>query len=86
MFLFASRELKFRRVLKRVGNEAEAIHLVDTIDEDRRKFVKHHFGHDWPNRQLFHAMLNTGIGDDIATETILDLLNAVNQNEEAGKK
>ena len=38
--------------------------MVDTIDEDRRKFVKHHFGHDWPNRQLFHAMLNTGIGDD----------------------
>ncbi len=65
VFLFASRELKFRRVLKRVGNEAEAIHLVDTIDEDRRKFVKHHFGHEWPNRHLFHAMLNTGIGDDI---------------------
>ena len=30
VFLYASRELKFRRVLKRVGNEAEAIHLVDT--------------------------------------------------------
>ena len=85
VFLYASRELKFRRVLKRVGNEAEAIELVDTIDEDRRKFVKHHFGHDWPNRQLFHAMLNTGIGDDNTIETILNLLNAANQNEEAGK-
>jgi CMP/dCMP kinase len=85
VFLYASRELKFRRVLQRVGNEKEAIELVDTIDEDRRKFVKHHFGHDWPNRQLFHAMLNTSIGDDTTFETILNLLNAANQKEEAGK-
>ncbi|HUA68691.1 MAG TPA: cytidylate kinase-like family protein, partial [Candidatus Saccharimonadales bacterium] len=73
VFLFASRELKFRRVLKRVGNEAEAIHLVDNIDEDRRKFVKHHFGHDWPNRHLFHAMFNTSIGDENVMEAILRL-------------
>jgi len=85
VFLYASRELKYRRVLKRVGNEAEAIHLVDTIDEDRRKFIKHHFGHEWPNRQLFHAMLNTGVGDDITIETILNLLSAVNRSEEAAK-
>lgn len=85
VFLFASRELKFRRVLKRVGNEAEAIHLVDTLDEDRRKFVKHHFGHDWPDRQLFHVMLNTSIGDDATAETILHLLNDANQQEEAAK-
>jgi len=85
VFLFASRELKFRRVLKRVGDEAEAIHLVATLDEDRRKFVKHHFGHEWPNRQLFHAMFNTGMGDDNTVEAILRLLNAVNRSEEAGK-
>jgi hypothetical protein len=85
VFLFASRELKYRRILKRVGNEAEAINLVDTIDEDRRKFVKHQYGHEWPNRQFFHAMFNTGIGDDNTVEAILHLMNAANQNEEAGK-
>jgi Cytidylate kinase-like family len=85
VFLFASRELKFRRVLKRVGNEAEAIHLVDNIDEDRRKFVKHHFGHDWPNRHLFHAMFNTNIGDDNVMEAILRLLDAANLSEGAAK-
>lgn len=85
VFLYASRELKFRRILKRVGNEAEAINLVDTIDEDRRKFVKHQYGHEWPNRQFFHAMFNTGIGDDNTAEAILNLLNAVNQNEAAAK-
>jgi cytidylate kinase len=85
VFLYASRELKFRRVFKRVGNKAEAIELVDTIDEDRRKFVKHHLRQDWPNRHLFHAMLNTSIGDDNILETILNLLNTVNQNKEALK-
>ncbi len=86
VFLYASRELKYRRVLKRVGgNEKEAIELVDNQDEDRKKFVKHYFGHDWPCRQLFHAMLNTGIGDDQTVEAILYLLNAVNRQEEAAK-
>lgn len=82
VFLYASRELKFHRVFKRVGNEKEAVYLVDSMDDDRRKFVKHYFGHEWPNRQLFHAMLNTGVGDDKTVEAILHLLNAANRSEE----
>ncbi len=85
VFLYASREIKYRRILKRVGNETEAVQLVDTMDDDRRKFVKHHFGHEWPNRQLFQVMLNTGMGDEITIETILNLLNAANQKEEPVK-
>src|SRR5580658_1900075 len=38
VFLYASRELKYRRVLKRRGDEAEAVKLVDSMDDDRRKF------------------------------------------------
>lgn len=82
VFLYASRELRFRRVLKRVGDEKEAVHLVDTIDDERRKFVKRYFGNEWPDRHLFHAMLNTGVGDEITAETILYHLNAVNRTEE----
>ena len=85
VFFYASREIKYRRILKRVGNEKEAVELLDSMDEDRRKFVKHYFGHEWPNRQLFHVMLNTGVGDDSTVETILHLLNTANRNEEAGK-
>lgn len=85
VFLYASREKKYHRILKRVGNEKEAVHLVDTMDEDRRKFVKHYFGHEWPNRPLFHAMLNTGVGDNITIETILGMLNAINGSEEAAQ-
>jgi cytidylate kinase len=82
VFLYASRELRFRRVLRRVGgDQQEAVELVDKVDEDRKKFVKHHFGYEWPNRHLFHVMLNTGIGDDKAVESILQLLDIVNRAE-----
>jgi cytidylate kinase len=86
IFLYASRDLKYHRVLKRVGgNQKEAVELVDSQDEDRRKFVKHYFGHDWPDRQLYHAMINTAIGDEMTADVILHLLNAMNQKEEAVK-
>jgi cytidylate kinase len=84
VFLYAPRDLKYHRILKRVnGNEKEAVELVDTQDEDRKKFVKHYFGHDWPNRHLFHAMFNTAMGDDRTADTILQLLDSVNQQEAA---
>ena len=80
VFLYASRELRFRRVLRRVdGDLSEAVELVDNVDEDRRKFVKHYLGYEWPNRHLFHAMVNTGIGDDETVESILEILATVNR-------
>lgn len=80
VFLYASRELRFRRVLRRVdGDQSEAVELVDNVDEDRRKFVKHYLGYEWPNRHLFHAMVNTGIGDDETVESILEILATVNR-------
>ena len=85
VFLFASRELRYRRVLQRTGHPQRAVELVDTMDEERRRFVKHHFGHEWPDRHLFHAMLNTALGDEATVEAILYLLNAANRSEEAGR-
>jgi cytidylate kinase len=85
IFLYASRELKYRRILKRTGNEKEALELLDTQDEHRQKFVKQYFGHEWPNKQLFDAMFNTGIGDDKTVEAILQLLDAANKKSEAVK-
>ena len=82
VFLYASRELRFRRVLKRVGGDQdEAVELVDKIDEDRRKFVRHYLGYEWPNRHLFHVMLNTGVGDDATVDSILHLLDVLNRSE-----
>jgi cytidylate kinase len=83
VFLYASRDLKYHRILKRVGNEKEALEMLDTQDDDRRAFVKHYFGHEWPNRDLFQAMFNTGIGDENTVEAILHSLNLANRQEAA---
>ena len=79
IFLYAPRDLKYHRILKRVGNEREALEMLDSQDDDRRKFVKHYFGHEWPQRELFHAMINTAIGDDKTVDEILHLLETLNR-------
>ncbi len=84
VFLYASRELRFRRVLQRVGGDQhEAVELVDNVDEDRKKFIKHYLGYEWPKRHLFHVMLNTGIGDEETVESILHLLDTLNRSEKS---
>src|SRR5580658_1871442 len=42
VFLYAPRELKYRRVLAEVNNEAEALHLIDTVDQERKDFIWHY--------------------------------------------
>jgi CMP/dCMP kinase len=81
VFLFATREFKYQRILAEVKNEAEALHLVDTVDEERAEFIRHYFNAAWPSRQLYDAMLNTSIGEDATVKTILELMDAANKRE-----
>ncbi|HUJ10255.1 MAG TPA: cytidylate kinase-like family protein [Verrucomicrobiae bacterium] len=81
VFLFAPRELKIRRALALCKNEAEASEIVDTVDQQRVAFVKHYFGKDWPHRPLYDAMLNTALGEDITTDAIVSLMNAINKKK-----
>ncbi len=81
VFLYASREAKFRRVLATEKNEAKAIELVDTVDEHRAEFIRRYFGAQWPSRHLYHAMLNTDIGEGAVVDTILQLMDSANKRE-----
>jgi cytidylate kinase len=85
VFLYAPRELKYQRILAEVKNEAEALHLLDTVDEERKAFIRHYHNAEWPSRHLYHAMLNTAEGEDVTVETILSLIGAANQHEKAAK-
>ncbi len=85
VFLYAPREVKYQRVLADVKDEAKAIELVDNVDNERRDFIKHYFGAEWPSRQFYHAMLNTAVGEDATVDTILQLMEDANRREEAGK-
>jgi cytidylate kinase len=71
VFCYASFEEKVYRLVAKGHTQKEAIELVDTVDAGRAEYIKKYFDVDWPDRQLFHLMINTGIGDDIAVETIL---------------
>ena len=81
VFLYAPRELKYQRVLARVKHEAEARHLIDTVDAERIAFIRHYYNADWPARHLYHAMLNTAAGQDATVETILSLIESANRRE-----
>ena len=70
VFLYAPRDFKLSRLSRRMG-EKEAAELVDTIDRERAEFIKRYFNKDWPCRSLYHMMINTGFGLDLAVETIL---------------
>jgi cytidylate kinase len=74
LFLYAPREEKVRRLLRRGKNESEAEQLVDTVDRERADFIAKYFGVEWPNRSLYHAMINTAMGDAMVVESILNFV------------
>ena len=74
VFLYAPREAKVRRLLARGKSENEAQQLVDSVDRERADFIDKYFRVEWPNRALYHAMINTAIGDKGAVHLILDVM------------
>ena len=46
--------------------------LAETVDRDRANFIAQYFKVEWPDRHRFHLMVNSGLGDEVAIETILD--------------
>lgn len=74
VFLFASREDKVRRLLGRGKSEKEAEELVDSVDRERADFIQKYFNVEWPDRAIYHTMLNTAIGNNAVVNMILSFL------------
>jgi cytidylate kinase len=74
VFLYAPREDKVRRLLDRGKNEQEAEELVDTVDRERADFIQKYFNVEWPDRSIYHTMLNTAIGDEPVVHMILEFM------------
>lgn len=74
VFLYASRDEKVRRLIARGKSEREAGDLVDTVDRERAGFIEKYFRVEWPDRAIYHIMLNTGVGDETVVRTVLDLM------------
>src|ERR1700693_3227515 len=78
VFLYAPREDKVRRLIDRGKSQVEAEQLVDTVDRERKDFIQKYFGVEWPDRGIYHTMINTTIGNRAVVDTILDLVKIVN--------
>lgn len=76
VFLYAPREDKFRRILRRGKSEQEAEELVDTVDRERSDFIQKYFNVAWPDRAIYHTMMNTAIGCEAVTDMILSFMRA----------
>ena len=74
VFLYAPRGDKVRRLLARGKTEDEAEQLVDTVDRDRSDFIQKYFHVEWPDRSIYHTMINTSIGDQAVVQMILDFM------------
>ena len=77
VFLYAPRENKVRRLISRGKDEKEAEELVDTVDGERADFIQKYFHAEWPNRALYHAMINTAAGDEPVVQAILNFMKIV---------
>ncbi len=77
LFLYAPREDKVQRLLARGKSEKEAEQLVDTVDRERSDFIQKYFNVEWPDRAIYHAMINTAIGSEEVIRMILDLMKAI---------
>lgn len=75
-FLYAPREEKVRRLVAEGTREPDAEHQVDVVDRERAAFIKTYFHVDWPNRPVYHAMLNTATGDQAVLRAMLTFMNA----------
>ena len=62
VFLYAPREDKVRRLIDRGKTQIEAEQLVDTVDRERGDFIQKYFGVEWPDRGIYHTMINSTIG------------------------
>ena len=78
VFIYAPWDEKIRRVRALGKSQAEAEELVSTIDRERATFIQKYFGKEWPNRHLYHQMINSKIGDDRVIEAILQGVAAQN--------
>jgi len=70
-FVYAPFWEKVRRLEEDGRSESEAVQLIESVDRDRAEFIKAYFKVEWPERQKFHLMVNSTIGEDAAVDTIL---------------
>ncbi|MBV9158345.1 MAG: cytidylate kinase-like family protein [Acidobacteriaceae bacterium] len=71
VFIYAPYDEKIRRITAGGKSRHEAEDLVERVDRERAAFIKKYYGKVWPQRDLYHLMINSKVGDELVVETIL---------------
>ena len=82
VFLFAPKKDKVTRLMAEGMSRTDAEESADSVDQDRAEFIQKYFQMEWPNRALYHAMLNTSAGEETLIQTILNLKKALERQTE----
>jgi cytidylate kinase len=77
VFVYAPFEDRVRRLQHAGKSKEEAMQLAETVDQDRKAFIKECFGIEWPARHFFHLMVNSKAGDPVVVQTVLDGVSAI---------
>ena len=72
VFVYAPFEDRVRRLRATGESERDATEAAQSVDRDRAAFIQQYFQVEWPGRHHFHLMVNSGVGEEVATEIILD--------------
>jgi cytidylate kinase len=85
VFTYAPREEKIRRLVQLGKSLSECDDLVDSVDHERKAYIKHYFNAEWPTRSLYHMMVNTVIGDQKVIALILDAMETLSHAPKANR-
>ena len=85
VFLYAPRGDKVRRLISRGKSEKEALELVDTVDRERAGFIEKYFHVEWPDRAVYHMMVNTAVGDETVAQSILHFMQSFDSKSKDSK-
>lgn len=84
VFLYASRDYKIRRLIAAGAPEKKAIEQIDTTDPARAAFVRQHLALKWPEPHLYHAMLNTEMGESQTAAMVVQCLRQLESDRFTG--
>jgi cytidylate kinase len=78
VFIYAPFEEKMRRLRAQGRSRGEAEELIERVDSERMAFVKKYYGKVWPQRDLYHLMVNSKNGDEAVIELMLFQMGQLN--------
>jgi cytidylate kinase len=82
-FLYAPPGRKVARLIARGKSRRDAEELIESVDRDRTDYIRKYFNVEWPNRDIYHALINTAIGDDAVAGMILNFKAALDATSPA---